>query len=142
MLRRGAARHREAVIGEDLAGARYMGQNTVEDATAMPVIIHAELEKVTEETARLRHSESERVLDLRPAAMNGHRIGCPLAVRLLVAQEGHEVAGCSKAGAEHRRACRLVPEFVDLEGLKMRAGRKQPDQLPVCKLPAIRWNLG
>ena len=46
VLRRGAARHREAVIGEHLAGARDMRQHAVEDALAAPVLVHAEFEEM------------------------------------------------------------------------------------------------
>ena len=63
MLRRGAARHREAVVGEHLAGAGDMGQHAVEDASAMPVVVHPEFEEMAQKAAGLRHAEGERVLD-------------------------------------------------------------------------------
>src|SRR5580692_8321242 len=107
----------------------------------MPVVVHAEFEEVAQKAAGLRNSECEGVFDLRralPAGGRDHWIGRPVAVGVLIAQKRNEVAGRSKASAEHRGPSRLIPEVVNLVGRKMGAGRKQSDRLPVYKLPSPR----
>ena len=49
VLRRGAAWHGEAVVGEHLAGTGDMGEDAIEYTSAVPVIVHAELEEVPQE---------------------------------------------------------------------------------------------
>jgi len=59
VLCRGAAWHREAVVGEHLAGTGDVGEHSVEDASTMPVVIHAQFEEVAQKTACLRNPEGK-----------------------------------------------------------------------------------
>jgi hypothetical protein len=63
VLGSGPSRHAEAVIGEHLAGAGDMAHHTVKDPPAMPVVVHAELEKMAQKTPALRDAKGERVAD-------------------------------------------------------------------------------
>jgi hypothetical protein len=77
----GASRHAEAVIGEHLAGAVDMAQHAVEDAPPMPIVVHAELEKMTQKTSALRDAKGECMADAgtggpRPVGISG--FGVPL----------------------------------------------------------------
>ncbi len=65
MLGRGAAGHAEAVVGEHLAGPGDMAEDAIEDAPALAVAVHAELEEMPQEAAALRHAEADRMADLR-----------------------------------------------------------------------------
>jgi hypothetical protein len=51
------------VIGEHLAGAGDMAHQAVEDAAPLPVVVHAELEEMTQKTPALRDAKGERVAD-------------------------------------------------------------------------------
>src|ERR1700720_1889746 len=75
-----------------------------------------------------------------PSAIIG--LGRPVAIGVLIAQERDEVAGLSKASAEHRGPGRLVPDVVNLIRRKMSAGWEQSDRLPVHKLPRPRRDFG
>jgi len=100
---------------------------------------------VPQKTTGLRNPEGERVRyfgRVVPSAARDHRIRHPVAISELVAQEGDEVAGHGKAGAEHRGPGRLIPEIVNLVRRKMSAGWEQSDRLPVHKLPRLRRDDG
>src|SRR5215831_10124548 len=140
MLRRSAARHREAVIGKHLAGTGDMREHAIEHTSAMPVVVHAQLEKVTQKAPGLRNSEGERMLyfgRIVSSAAPKHRIGHSVAIGELIAQECDEVPGCGEAGADHRRPGRLVPEVINLVGSEMSIDRQQANGLPVYEFPAF-----
>ena len=111
VLRRGAAGHAEAVVGEHLAGARDMAQQAVEDAPPGIVRVHPELKEMAQKAAALRYPEPEGVVYLAAVCEDGIAVA-------LVPQERHEVAHAGEADAEHLRLGGLVPQLVDAERLE------------------------
>src|SRR5208282_4473765 len=90
VLRRGASRHAEAVVGEHLAGAGDVAHDTVKDAPPAPVIVHAELEEMAQKAPALRDAKRKRVADagtVRSRAIGDQRVRCAVAVGALVAQK-------------------------------------------------------
>jgi hypothetical protein len=74
------------VVGEHLAGAGNKTHHTVKDAPRVPVIIHAELEKMAQKTPALRDAKGERVADastVGPHALGDQRVRRALAVCLV-----------------------------------------------------------
>ena len=138
VLGSGASRHSKAVVGEHLAGAGDMAHHTIEDAPAVPVVVHAELEERAQKTPALRDAKGKRVAHagiVRPRPLGDHRAWCAVAVDALVAQKRDEVAHCGKTDAEHLGAGGFVPQLVNLEWRKEAALRQQPDRLHVGELP-------
>ena len=145
MLRRGAAGHRKAVVGEDLAGARDMRQHAIENPPPSAGVIHPEFEEVAQKPAALRHAKGKRVGDagaLDAAPFGDHRVWRTVAVGPLVTQERDEIARRGKPDADHLRAGRFVPNLVDFIGGEQRASGQQPDRPLVDKFPGLGRDLG
>src|SRR6266700_990501 len=133
VLRRSAARHAKAVIGEDLAGAGDVAEDAVEHDLAGLVGVHPELEKMAQKAAALRHAERQRMADL--ARPRDERIGDAAAIGARIAEERDEVAHAGIADAEHLRPDRLVPQLVDLDRLEGAARWQKPDRAVVDEFP-------
>src|SRR5439155_19567697 len=63
VLRGGAARLAEGVIGEHLAGTGGVRIDTVEDAAPALVLVHAELDEMAQVPSRLRAAKRHRMAD-------------------------------------------------------------------------------
>src|SRR5712691_9786631 len=102
----------EAVIAENLTGARGMRKDPIEDAAPARILVHAELDVVAEVAAALRSAEGERMADAgRLRALPGQqRVGRALGVGALVAQERHDIAGGGEADADDLRVGGVVPK--------------------------------
>ena len=135
MLRRGAAGHAEAVIGEHLAGAGDMAEHAVEDAPPGAVRVHAELEEMAQKAAALRYPEAERMID--GPAFRQHRVAVGLET-----QERDEVAYAGEADAEHFGLCRLIPQLINPERLEFASFRQEADRARVDEFPFAAWDLG